>query len=289
MKKSPWHPDTGNAAFMKHFILPSPPNPEGMIRLYEKDYHYIVRVRRLKPGMCFDAILPGGEETRIRILSTVDNILIGECLKLPGQQSAARKQAALLPPIMLFQGLPKGSRMDLIVRQAAESGVSTVAPFESEYSAVHLNKDPAAGKTAEKLKRWEKIVKEARQQSGSSIETKVRKPCGFDGLLEYWESVKKEYRQPLGILLHQEALEKDPLAKGGLHGYLDKDPGLVALTVGPEGGFSPREVSLFLAAGFRPLLMGNTILRTETAALYGTAAIRTILLESEAWSPRPAE
>jgi 16S rRNA (uracil1498-N3)-methyltransferase len=66
-------------------------------------------------------------------------------------------------------------------------------------------------------------------------------------------------------------------------------PGFVALAVGPEGGFSPREVSLFMAAGFRPLLMGNTILRTETAALYGTAAIRIILLESKAWMPRPTE
>ena len=269
---------------MKRFVLSAPPNPEGMIRLYEKDYHYIVRVRRLKTGMCFDAILPGGEETQIRILSTVDNILIGECLRTPAQQIDTQPQAALLPPIVLFQGLPKGSKMDLIVRQAAESGVSLVAPFESEYSAVRLNKTPA-----EKLKRWEKIVKEARQQSGSSIETKIKAPCDLGGLLEYWESVKKEYRQPLGILLHQEALETGPLAKGSFHGYLDKDPGLVALAVGPEGGFSPGEAQLFLAAGFRPLLMGNTILRTETAALYGIAVIRTILLESEAWIPRPKE
>jgi len=83
----------------------------------------------------------------------------------------------------------------------------------------------------------------------------------------------------VGILLHQE-----PLEKGTFHEYLGYDPDFVALAVGPEGGFSPREVSLFLAAGFRPLLMGNTILKTETAALYATAAMRIILLESESWS-----
>ena len=127
---------------MKRFVLSVPPNPEGMIRLYEKDYHYLVRVRRLKSGMCFDAILPGGEEATIRILSTVDNILIGECLgqaaalaQPPAAQSPlpllATLPPAALPPIALFQGLPRGSKIDLIIRQAAEGGVSVVAPFQA--------------------------------------------------------------------------------------------------------------------------------------------------------------
>jgi 16S rRNA (uracil1498-N3)-methyltransferase len=262
---------------MKRFVLPVQPGPEGMVRLYEKDYHYLVRVRRLKPGSCFDAILPCGEETRIRILSTVDNILIGECaeenLRPADSRRPCRRQ---YPPIALFQGLPKGGKMDLIVRQAAEGGVSLVAPFESEYSAVRLRKD-AAGK----ITRWEKIAREARQQSGSAVETEIKPPFAFDDLLEYWESLKKKYSRPLGILLHQE-----PLEKGSFHEYLGNCPDFIALAVGPEGGFSPREVSLFLAAGWRPLLMGNTVLRTETAAIYGIAAIRIILLESESWMPK---
>jgi len=265
---------------MKRFILSAPPNREGMIRLYEKDYHYLVRVRRLKAGMRFDAILPGGAETEVRILSTVDNILIGECLEVSGQVSSGqapdKSQPSPIPPIMLFQGLPKGTKMDLIVRQAAEGGVSLVAPFETEYSVVRSS--------GEKLERWERIAREARQQSGSAVETEIRPPCDFDNLLAYWESLKLKYQRPLGILFHQE-----PLEKGTFHGYLCNHPDIVALAVGPEGGFSAGEVSLFSKAGFKPLLMGDTILRTETAALYGTAAIRIILLESEAWTPRLTE
>ena len=253
---------------MKRFVLSSPPGPDGIIRLYGEDYHYLIRVRRLKAGMSFDAILPGGAETKVNILSTVDKILIGECL------GGIEKQPPLLPTLALFQGLPKGSKMDLIVRQAAEGGVSIIAPFESEFSAVRITDTKA-----EKRKRWEKIVKEARQQSGSTIETKVLAPCGFDALLEYWESLKKEYKRPLGILFHQ-----DPLETGSFHDYLGKDPDFVALAVGPEGGFSSGEVSRFLAAGWKALVMGNTILRTETAALYGSAVTRMILLESETWS-----
>ena len=259
---------------MKRFALPVQPSAEGMIRLYEKDHHYLVRVRRLKPGMCFDAALPGGAETKVRILSTVDNILIGECLGATAKQ--AGKQPAI-PPIALFQGLPKGAKMDTIVRQAAEGGVSLVAPFESEYSTARLGKG-----YGEKLKRWERIVREARQQSGSAIETEIRHPCSFEELLDYWHSTKGGYKRPLAILLHQE-----PLETGSFHDYLGNSPDFVVLAVGPEGGFSPREVSLFMAAAFRPLVMGNTILRTETAALYGTAAIRIILLESKAWTSGP--
>ena len=265
---------------MKRFVLSAMPGPQGVVRLYEKDYHYLVRVRRLRAGELFDAILPGGAERQIRVLSTVDNILIGQCLDVPSAELPPAKlplaeKASIIPPIELFQALPKGTKMDLIVRQAAEGGVSAVVPFESEYSTAHLNADSG------RIQRWERIIREARQQSGSVTETVVRPVCGLDGLLDYWASRQKEYPLSVGIVLHQE-----PLVKGSFHDYLCINPGFVALAVGPEGGFSPKEVSLFLAAGFRPICMGNTVLRTETAALYGTAALRIILLENESWTPK---
>jgi 16S rRNA (uracil1498-N3)-methyltransferase len=233
--------------------------------------------------MVFDAILSDGTETTVHILSTKDNILIGQC----GQGCAEGKTSQTgnpIPMIALFQGLPRGAKMDMIVRQAAEAGVSVVAPFRSEYSQAALARDSASLTGGERIKRWERIIKEARQQSGSVTETKVLPPCGFDALLGYWESLKKKYSRPVGILLHQE-----PLEKGTFHGYLRNDPDFIVLAVGPEGGFSPREITQFLKTGFKPLLMGNTILRTETAALYGIAAIQIILLESEAWTPGPTE
>ncbi|MDR2619401.1 MAG: 16S rRNA (uracil(1498)-N(3))-methyltransferase [Treponema sp.] len=254
---------------MKQFILNAPPNSDGMVHLYGDDYHYLVRVRRLKAGSVFTALLPGGGETRVKILSTVDNILIGEC------QGEIPQDLSPLPPIILFQGLPKGTKMDLIVRQAAEGGISEVVPFESDYSAVKVTSGMEA-----KLRRWERIIREARQQSGSAIATAVRLPCTVKGLLEYWESLKQEHPGGAGILLHQ-----DPLEQGSFHGYLYKKPSIVVLAVGPEGGFSPAEAGRFAASGFKPLTMGNTILRTETAALYGAAAIRIILLESASWAP----
>jgi 16S rRNA (uracil1498-N3)-methyltransferase len=175
---------------MKHFVLQALPGEGGIIRLYERDYHYLVRVRRLKSGMSFDAILPDGVETKVLILSTKDNILIGQCSELRLEKGKARPlkpymTGSRIPPIALFQGLPRGAKMDLIVRQVAETGVSVVAPFKSEYSTASL----LTG--CERIKRWERIIKEARQQSGSVTETMVMPPCAFDALLEYWESLKK--------------------------------------------------------------------------------------------------
>jgi 16S rRNA (uracil1498-N3)-methyltransferase len=172
--------------------------------------------------------------------------------------------------------------MDLIVRQAAEGGVSEVAPFESEFSAARIK--PGMD---EKLRRWERIIREARQQSGSVIPTAVKEPCTLDGVLDRWAALKGEKPGGLGILLHQEPqILEDGLEQGTFHEYLYNSPTFVAVAVGPEGGFSPGEAARFMSEGFKPLVMGSTILRTETAALYAVAAVRIILLESASWMPK---
>jgi 16S rRNA (uracil1498-N3)-methyltransferase len=139
-----------------------------------------------------------------------------------------------------------------------------------------------SGDGSGRAERWRRIVKEARQQSGSSTATEIAAPCTVEELLEYWETLKSRCERPRGIILHPQS--GDPLVKGGFHGYLYDNPDLVVLAVGPEGGFSPGEVSRFAAAGFKPLVIGNTILRTETASLYAAAAVRVILLENTAWT-----
>ncbi|GHT59162.1 ribosomal RNA small subunit methyltransferase E [Spirochaetia bacterium] len=270
---------------MKRFILSRPPDSDGFIRLSGRDYHYLVRVRRLKAGALFPALLPNGAEVQIQVHSTDGDTLVGECLTVdqrcqaPTGPFSAKGCLAPIPPILLFQALPKGTKMDLIVRQAAEGGITEIVPFASEHSIPKIQ-----GGGGEKLDRWERIVREARQQSGSGIATALHAPLDMDGLLAYWESIKTERPGSRGLLFHQ-----DPVDEGSLHGYLEVMPELTAMAIGPEGGFSPAEVSRFLAAGFKPVKIGDTILRTETAALYGAAAIRIILLESASWTYRPQQ
>ena len=263
---------------MKQFILSSKPDlsfqNENTIRLEGDDYHYLVRVRRLAAGECFPAILPNGGEILVQILSIDSKALTGKCIPLNGTM----QDNSSAPGIILIQALPKGDKMDLIVRQAAEGGIKEIVPFVSEFSVSKINE-------GQKFSRWERIIKEARQQSGSKIATALHKPLTMNDMLKYWNEIQGvENGQTTGLLFHhQQGLEQK-----SLHSYLNNNPKIVALAVGPEGGFSGTEISVFLENGFLPVTIGDTVLRTETAALYCAAAVKIILLERESWEFKAA-
>jgi 16S rRNA (uracil1498-N3)-methyltransferase len=251
---------------VKQFLLSLPPDREGKIFLKGKDYHYLVRVRRLKTGDSFPALLPGDIPVRVRVDAENNGVLTGTCVSPPGGPSCAAPEG---PGIILFQSVPARAKMDLIVRQAAEGALREVVPFFSACS-------PLPG-GAEKTGRWRRIVREARQQSGSPAATEVRAPCSFEEALSYWESLKSG--GAVGLLFHH-----IPLAQETLHSYLSIRPDTVVIVIGPEGGFSPDEAERFIGAGFRPVTLGNTVFRVETAALYCAAAVRVILLENSSWT-----
>jgi 16S rRNA (uracil1498-N3)-methyltransferase len=271
---------------LKQFILTERPGPDRLIRLSGDDYHYLVRVRRLKPGDSFPVLLPERIRGTVSVLSTEGGILSGRVsfsgkaahpdippvAAVSGKAAVRPDLASAFPPIVLFQALPKGAKINLIIRQAAEGALSEVVVFTAERSVAR------PGKPDGKEERWRRIVKEARQQSGSAIETAIRFCPSLEAALSYWALLREQYREAQGLLLHQ-----DPLEQGTFHNYLSTSPELVVLAAGPEGGFSGAEVADFLKAGFRAVCMGDTVLRSETAALYGAAAIRIILLERSAW------
>ncbi|MDR2314380.1 MAG: RsmE family RNA methyltransferase [Spirochaetaceae bacterium] len=282
---------------MKQFILNKAPDSAGRIRLQDGDYHYLVHVRRLKPGSAFTALLPGPETVTVRVCSIHNHILEGE-VEPPGvrrQEKGAPEAEAPefggsplpgVPPIYLFQALPRGAKMDLIVRQAAEGAVTEVVPFAAEHSIPQ--------KVRGREERWRRIIKEARQQSGSPVNTRLHSPLSEEELFVYWKELQDRAPAALGIVLHEvpapdketAAREKAgpaPLEQGSFHYYLSTSPSLTVLAVGPEGGFTGAELRRFVGAGFKPLWMGNTVLRSETAALYGAAAVRILLLEKQWW------
>jgi 16S rRNA (uracil1498-N3)-methyltransferase len=296
---------------MKQFLLPAAPEPfdgEGgaggagrIVRLSGKDYRYLVRVRRLRPGAVFGAVEPGGGAVRVLVRSVDGGVLLGECLETEETPLSPRQDAgalssgsgrAALPPVVLFQALPKGAKMDLIVRQAVEGGIAAVVPFISARSVPRPENPGKDGPG--RLERWRRIVREARQQSGSAVATGVEPPRTFDGALAFWGELRERHEKPVGLLLHPPAeirrIAGDaagaPLENGSFHRYLEDKPGLAAIAVGPEGGFSPGEAARFVEEGFKPVSLGDTVLRAETAAVYAAAAVHIILLENESWIHR---
>jgi 16S rRNA (uracil1498-N3)-methyltransferase len=192
---------------MKHFILDKAPDADGSVRISGKDFNYLVNVRRLRPGKTLDCLLPSGEMARLLILGAERGVLHAQCLaviteapeKAEAAETALNPSASnppadgtlvlntlVCPPITLFQAMPTGAKMDAVVRMAGEAGVSEIAPF---YSARSVKS--RGGAIEVRLDRWRRVLKEARQQSGSRAVGTVRAPVGLDGLLSYWESVRE--------------------------------------------------------------------------------------------------
>ncbi|MCL1927619.1 MAG: 16S rRNA (uracil(1498)-N(3))-methyltransferase [Treponema sp.] len=276
------------------FLLREQPDKEGIVRLKDEDYHYLAHVRRLKPGAVFQAILPqtnAGKNNKpnaqcvnITVLSIDKRTLTGSVDYIDDTKPVSKisnvTENTVLPPIIVFQALPKGTKMDLIIRQATEMGISEIVPFVSEYSV------PKKSSCDKRTDRWRRIVKEARQQSLSAVNTIVHEVLNVNELFAYWDKLRNDYSEKaLGLIFS--LLVKIPLENGGFHRYLNSMPPLLVLAVGPEGGFSAAESDSFEKAGFKALSLGDTVLRTETAAVFGAAAAKIILMERAWWKTTP--
>jgi 16S rRNA (uracil1498-N3)-methyltransferase len=157
--------------------------------------------------------------------------------------------------------------MDLIIRQAVEAGAERIVPLVSDHAVARPEEMNA------RLERWRRIAREAREQSGAARPTVIEPPARLD------EAIGRE-RGGTAVFFHE-----DPAGSSPLHGILAGAEGSLAVLIGPEGGLSPRETALLEASGFRRAWLGEGVLRTETAALYALAVVRTIVRERDAWRP----
>jgi len=156
--------------------------------------------------------------------------------------------------ITLLQALPKGRKMDLIVQKTTELGVWKIIPLISERTVVQLPKP-------DRVSRWNRIALEACRQSG-------RRTIPLVSPIARLEELDPASLSGLKIILC-EGTERG--LKDVLRGSTEKK---VFLMVGPEGGWSPREVELSIQRGFIPVGLGRRILRTETAGLIGVALVQ---------------
>jgi 16S rRNA (uracil1498-N3)-methyltransferase len=175
--------------------------------------------------------------------------------------------AAAVPALVLMQCLPKGRKMDLIIRQAVEAGVERIVPLVSDHTVAQ------PGEAGARLERWRRIAREAREQSGAARPASIEPPVRLD-------DAAQRHHGGTAVFFHEE-----PAGGSPLHEILAGAEEPLAVLIGPEGGLSPREAALLGASGFRRAWLGDGVLRTETAALYALAAVRTIVRERETWRP----
>ena len=167
------------------------------------------------------------------------------------------------PPILLTvaQALGKGDKFEQVVQHGTEAGASGFVPVRAERSVV----DISAAKIVDRLERWRQIAKGAAEQSGRSKIAEIGEPLTLPQLAKQAEADAI----PL-LILHTDG--NAPSLRAVFEAGLSKVPRLV-LAVGPEGGWSPAEVSAALASNHQAVTLGPRILRTETAALVAISQI----------------
>ncbi len=263
---------------MRQLVLPGDLRDASDFELDRKTSRYLLRVLRMMVGEVFDGIDGTGSRYLCTLIDASADAARTSLKPKAVIVPAGGETGTALPRIALIQALPKGQKMDLIVRQAAEMGIEVIVPIETRNC---VSREPLEADRKAKLERRIKIVREAGQQSGSPVLTKVLPTVNPAALGQILREIGFSGPESLCLICH-EAAQSEML---DLHTYLGRNPGTIAVLVGPEGGFTPEETLQFVTMGFRPVHFGGTILRTETAAAYALAAVRTITMERNSWNP----
>ena len=281
---------------MRQFVSAAAPNSKGLLEITGKDFHYLRKVLRMASGDMLSLSLPGGVLQDATVCKVDDGAKIIELQICDSQGQSrvgqdcpqAQNSAALRTRLALLQFIPKPQKMELIVRQATECGVAAIVPVIGEYTQAGFEK------ALQKDGRFEKIIREARQQSGSQVETKIYPPQKLSAALDLVEEILSQAQNAGGssglanasvvakIFLYERTDKTVPLS-AALSGQKQdcsqaQDAAAACVyAVGCEGGISPAETELLLARGFKGVHFNTNILRCETASLYAAAAIQSAL------------
>ncbi|AWW26540.1 16S rRNA (uracil(1498)-N(3))-methyltransferase [Acetobacterium carbinolicum] len=238
---------------MHRFFVKPEQRFESTITISGEDFKHIAKVLRLGKGDVIEVCDGQGTDYLVTLNTPGEQTISGSIARHYPSQGETPEMS-----VTLFQGLPKGAKMEVIIQKAVELGVYQIIPFSS-CRAVSQIKD----KQDKKLERWQRIAYEAAKQSKRGIIPRILWPLTFK------EVLSEVARYDLMILAYED--ENRQTLKGALEAVrkiskTDK-PLSIGVIVGPEGGFDPQEAAACQAAGVISVTLGKRILRTETAGM----------------------
>ena len=201
-----------------------------------EDAHHISRVLRMRAGDEI-TVCDGRGMDCLCAIEMVDKSKVAARV-LSNEVNQAEPKIS----ITLFQGIPKQSKMEVIIQKAVEMGVTDIVPLVT---------NRCVAKEA-KLERWRKVALEAAKQCGRGRIPEVHEAISFG------EAIKAD----VGCKIMPYELESE----GRLKDVLDVSLRDIGIFIGPEGGFEEFEAEAARAAGVKTVTLGKRILRTETAA-----------------------
>jgi 16S rRNA (uracil1498-N3)-methyltransferase len=232
----------------------SPPLPaEGSFPLPADAAHHAARVLRLRIG---DAV---------QIFDGTGNECHGVIAEMSGKRVVvdnltavdANRESPL--KITLAQALSSSEKMDWVIQKATELGVAAIQPLATERSVARLSSERAE----KRIEHWQQVAISACEQCGRNVLPEILPPLD---IMAWLQQMRAATSQKL-ILLPEgaQALHSQPRPESE-----------VTLLIGAEGGFAQAESESALLCGFVPIRMGTRVLRTETAAIAGLAALQTL-------------
>jgi len=241
---------------MHKFFVPRESISGNVAVIEGDDVKHIIKVLRLQEGEEVSINNCEGEEY-LGEISNTDKRFVEVKLK---ERIELNNESPI--KVYLYQGLPKSSKMDLIVQKATELGVSEVVPVITERVVVKSELGEF-----KKVDRWQRIALEACKQSKRSLIPAVRTPIEFEELLR----ALKEIDLIVVPYENQEGYGIKQVVKN-----IDKEIKTAAVIIGPEGGFEEEEIERLKSLGAHIVTLGPRILRTETA---GFTCVSLLLYE----------
>jgi 16S rRNA (uracil1498-N3)-methyltransferase len=236
----------------------TPPAAEPVeITLSADESHHLIAVNRARVGDTVVAFDGRGSEWICALASDRKNAAL---LKVRFKQ----RIKPLPYEITLGQALPKGAGMDAIVRKATEIGAARIVPLESDRTQVHLDGD----RSDRKIEKWQTAALEAAKQCGNAFVPDIL-PVQSAGT--FIESARSYDLKLIASLQPGAKSLKHVLA--AFQAAQQRPPKKVLWLIGPEGDFTPAEMSLAQSAGFEPITLGPLVLRCETAAVYALSVL----------------
>ncbi|MCY0875995.1 MAG: RsmE family RNA methyltransferase [Firmicutes bacterium] len=268
---------------MQRYFLSAASAVDGIVEITGADFHHLARVMRMRPGDRVEVVLLD-QVFEARVEAVDKN---AECARLAliAPVSASRESHGSLT---LLQGLPKGEKIDQIIRQACEIGAARIIVFEAKRSVAVLTAD----KLAAKLTRWRKIAKEACEQAHRDLITDVQvATSAATAVQDFYDSVAGRDDLPLLVIPYESQTKALSSLREALHGESvdQKLSTAIGIVIGPEGGFDEAEIADMEQRGGVAVSLGSRILRTETA---GVAVAAVVMYEWGEWvapgADRPA-
>lgn len=220
----------------------------GTLYITGEDYNHIRNVLRMRPGEIIDCVDEDRMAYECRIRDYTEDRVICDVLKKHVPETE------LDNPIVLYMGLPKSDKPELVIQKAVELGAVRIVPMITARTVAR----PDAGRAGKKRRRWQTIAEAAAKQSKRAMIPEV------DRVMTFSEALDDAGANTVNLIPYEQETDISK-TRALIRGI--KTGESVGVFVGPEGGFEEREIEDAKKRGIHPITLGRRILRAETACI----------------------